>query len=363
MRKNFIDKLVSLMNGSGLDAVLVCPSEELKFLLGFSPMMCERFQGLFIKSDGSVFYLCNVLYTGELKNHFSDMMIYDWFDGDFMPEAVFKVLEKEGLAGKTIGVNSTAPAFSILDIAATAKITFVNAKPLFEEMRIIKAPEELENLRVSASIADKAFTEVIKFIKPGIKEADIRDFMFSTMIKNGGRDPFAIVATGPNSSYGHYLGGERAVESQDVVLLDFGCIYNDMCSDMSRMVFVGGISDEYRKIYEICRKSTEAGEAACFEGAFIPDIDRAAREIIANTEYKKYFDHRLGHGIGYMIHEAPDIKASNPRKLEKGMAFSIEPGINIPGKIGMRVEDIVAITENGTEILNKSTHDLIVTCT
>ena len=360
MRKNYIDKLVSLMNSAGLDAVLVCPSEEMKFLIGFSPMMCERFQGLFIKSDGNIFYICNLLYKGELANRFSDMKIYDWFDGDLMPEAVFKILKKENLAGKTVGVNSTAPAFNILDVALGAKINFINAKPLLEEMRIRKTEEELENLRISASIADKAFSEVIKFIKPGLKEADIRDCLFSAMIKNGGRDPFAIVAAGPNSSYGHYMGSERVVEAQDVVLLDFGCIYNDMWSDMSRMAFVGGITDEHKKLYEICRRSTEAAQAVCAEGAYIPDIDKTARDIIDNAGYKEFFDHRLGHGIGYMIHEAPDIKASNPGKLEKGMAFSIEPGINIPGKIGMRVEDIVAITGNGTEILNKSTHDLII---
>ena len=360
MKKNFIDKLVSLMSSNGLNAILVCPSEEMKFLLGFSPFMCERFQGYFIKSDGSGFYLCNKLYTGELVKAFGDMKILDWLDGEFMADAVCKILEREGLTGKVIGVNSTAPAFSVLDIAAKANIKFVNAKPLFEEVRIIKTSEEIENLRISASIADKAFSEVIKFIKPGIKESDVKEFIFASMIKNGGTKPWALVATGSNSSYGHYMGSERVIETQDVVLLDIGCTYNDMCSDMSRMVFVGGISDENRKIYETCRKSTEAAEAAAVEGAFIPDIDKVAREVIDNTEYGEYFFHRLGHGIGYMGHEAPDIKASNPRKLEKGMCFSIEPGINIPGKVGMRVEDIVAITENGTEILNKATHDLII---
>ena len=360
MKKNFIDKLVSLMKDKGLDAILTCPSEEMKFLLGFSPMMCERFQGLFIKSDGNFFYLCNKLYTGEINHALPNIKVYDWFDGEFMPDAVSGILEKEGLAGKTIGVNSTAPAFSVLDIALKAKVNFVNAKPLFEEMRIIKNAEELENLRVAASIADKAFNEVIKFIKPGMKEAEIKEFLFATMIKNGGSKPWALVATGPNSSYGHYMGSDRVIESQDVVLLDLGCLYNDMCSDMSRMVFVGGISDEYRKIYEICRKATEAAQAAAFEGAFIPDVDKAAREIIDNAGYKEYFIYPVGHGIGYMGHEAPDIKASNPRKLEKGMCFSIEPGINIPGKIGMRIENIVAITDKGAEVLNKATHDLII---
>jgi len=360
IKKRFFDKLVALMNSNGIDAILTAPSEELKFLLGFSPMMCERFQGLFIKKDGNYFYVCNLLYTGELKNAVGDIKVHDWFDGEFMPEAVSKILDKEGLIGKTIGVNSTAPAFSLLDIVDKTKIKLVNAKPLFEEMRIIKTAEELNDLRTSSAIADKAFSEVIKFIKPGMKEGDIKDFLFSTMVKHGGEVTEGIVATGPNSSYGHYMGSDRVVQAQDVVLLDFGCTYNGMWSDISRVVFVGGITDEQRKIYDLCRESTEAGEAACFEGAFIPDIDKASRDILDKAGYKENFDHRLGHGIGYMVHEAPDIKASNPRKLEKGMCFTIEPGINISGKIGMRVEDVIAITDAGAENLNKSTHELII---
>ena len=360
MRKVAIDKLVSLMKDEGMDAVLVSPSEELKFLIGFSPMMCERFQGLFIKNDGSLFYLCNSIYTGELELVLTDHRILTWYDGEFMDEAVHRLLGEEGLLGKKIGVNSTAPGFSLADIAKKSGITFVNARPILEEMRIIKTAKELESLRVSASITDKVFSDVLKFIKPGMKEFDVKNFLLNEMIKHGGTKPWALLASGPNSSYPHYQGSEREIEKQDVVLFDFGCTYNDMCSDMSRMVFVGGVTDEQRKVYEICRKSTEAGEAACFESAFIPDIDKVSRDLIADAGYGEFFTTRLGHGIGFMGHEAPDIKVSNPRKLEKGMAFTIEPGINLPGKFGMRVEDVVAITENGTEILNKSTHDLII---
>ena len=360
LKKVFIDRLVSLINKEGMDAILVCPSEELKFLIGFSPMMCERFQGLFIKSDGSMFYICNLLYADELKHAITGLRIFSWFDGDVMADAVGGILEREGLTGKKVGVNSTAPAFCVLDIAEKTGITFVNAKPYLEEIRIIKPEEDLENLRISASIADKAFDAVIKFIKPGVNEAEIKNFLFSEMEKHGGTKPWALVATGPNSSFPHYLGTDRTVENKDVVLLDLGCSYNDMCSDMSRTVFVGGVTDEQRKVYEICRRSTEAGQAACFEGAFIPDIDKTSRDIIAEAGFGEFFINRLGHGIGYMVHEAPDIKVSNPRKLEKGMCFSIEPGINLPDKFGMRIENIVAISENGTEILNKSTHEMII---
>jgi len=360
MRKEFANKLMDLMKEKNLDAVLVAPSEELKFLVDFSPMMCKRFQGLFIKSDGSYFYLCNLLYTGEMETHLPGVKVYSWFDGDDMAVKVKEILEAEGLLGKTIGVNWSAPAFSILDIAEKTGIKFVNAKPLIEEMRIIKTNEELDNLRKAAAIGDKVFDEILKFVKVGMKEAEIRSFIFAEIGKLGGTKPWAIVARGANSSFPHYGGSDGIIESQDVLLLDFGCTYNDMCSDMSRTIFIGGVTDEQRKVYDLCRKATEAGQKACFEGAFIPDIDKICRDIITEAGYGKYFVTRVGHGIGYMVHEAPDIKASNPRKLEKGMSFSIEPGINLTGKFGMRIENIVAITENGTEVLNKSTHDLII---
>jgi len=360
MKKFHIDKLINLMKSNEMDAVLVCPSEELKFLIGFSPMMCERFQGLFIKSDGDMFYLCNSIYTGELELVLPNTRILTWYDREFMADAVHNLLADEGLHGSKIGVNSSAPGFCLADISEKSGITFTNARPLLEEMRIIKTAEELENIRVSASIADRVFDDVVKFIKPGIKEADIKDFVISEMLKHGGTNPWALIASGVNSSFPHYMGVSRTIESQDVVLLDLGCAYNDMCSDISRMVFVGEPTDEQKKIYEICRKSTEAGEAACFEGAFIPDIEKISRAVIEDAGYGEFFTTRLGHGIGFMGHEAPDIKLSNPRKLEKGMCFTIEPGINLPGKFGMRVEDVVAITENGTEILNKATHEMVI---
>jgi len=360
MKKAYVDKLVSLMEKDGLDALLVCPSEEMKFLIGFTTTMCERFQGFFIKSDGSYFYLCNLIYTGEFEHVFGDLRIVSWFDGEFMTDAVCKLLDAEGLLGKKIGVNSSVPAFWIVELAEKSGITFVNARPLLEEMRIIKTAEELDNLRQSAAIADNAFHATLGFMKPGMTEGEVKEFLFAEMTKQGGVNPWAIVGAGPNSSFPHYRGGAGVIGNPDVVLFDWGCSYNDMCSDCSRMVFVGEPTEEQRKVYDICRRSTEAGEEACFEGAFIPDIDKASRAVIDAEGYSDAFFTRLGHGIGYMGHEAPDIKTSNPRKLEKGMSFTVEPGINLLGRFGMRVEDVVAITENGTEILNKVTHDIII---
>lgn len=360
MNDYYLDKLRKLMKEQSIDAVLVCPSEELNFLMGFTPGMCERFQAMFFKQDGGMFYFSNLLYAGEVNNGFKGKVkIYSWFDGDVMVDKIAEAFKAEGISG-TIGVNSTAQAFNIIAIAEKTGLKFVNAKPLLEEMRIVKNEEELECLRVAAQIADKAYEEVVKFIKPGIKEADIADFLISSMTKHGGGPGFCIVASGENSSYPHYHGKERVITEQDVIILDFGCTYKGLCSDTSRTVFVGGVTDEQRKVYELVRKSNEAGEAAATLGAFIPDIDKASRDIIDAAGYGDTFVNRLGHGIGFMVHEAPDIKSSNPRKLEKGMCFSVEPGIYIAGRFGMRVEDIVIISDKGTEILNKTTHDLVI---
>jgi Xaa-Pro dipeptidase len=153
---------------------------------------------------------------------------------------------------------------------------------------------------------------------------------------------------------------ERVIEEQDMMILDFGCTYNGMFSDMSRTIFVGGITEKQKEIYAIVRAAYEAGAAAAVNGAFVPDVDKAARDIIDNAGYKECFINRLGHGIGYMIHEGPDIKKSNRRNLEPGMAFSIEPGIYIAGDVGMRVENIVMATEDGNEILNHSSKEIII---
>lgn len=178
--------------------------------------------------------------------------------------------------------------------------------------------------------------------------------------EKGADEGFTMVCSGPNSSYPHYNDDQRVIQEKDIIVLDWGCKYYNMCADMSRTVFVGGITEEERKVYEIVRASQEAGEKAAVKGAYIPDVDKAAREIIEKAGYGKYFFTRLGHGIGYSVHEAPDIKASNKRYLEEGMVFSIEPGIYIAGNFGIRIENIVAVTKDGNEVLNKASKEIMI---
>lgn len=363
MRKKYLDRLVGILNNSGMDAILIAPSEEMEFIMGHNTHICERFQALIIKRDGTYFYICNLLTVGEIQDVLGpDIKVYGWFDGDEFTDTVRHAFEEHDLIGKVIGVNSTERAFLVLQIMESIDVKFVNGKPILEEMRMIKDEEEINNLRMAARITDESYEELLSFIKPGIKEIDISNKMNEIFKTKGADEGFTMVCSGPNSSYPHYAGDQRVIQEKDVIILDWGCKYNNMCADMSRTVFVGGISEEEKEIYDIVLKSQLAGEVAAVEGAYIPDVDKASREIIEEEGYGQYFFTRLGHGIGYSVHEAPDIKASNKRNLEKGMVFSIEPGIYIAGKVGMRIENIVAITESGTEILNKASNEIKIIC-
>ncbi len=361
MRIEYLNKLVNIMKKEALDAMLIAPSEEMKFLLGSSTHLCERFQALIVKNDGEYFYICNLLTADEIKEILGEgIKVYSWFDGDGFIDTAKKAFEESGLTGKTIGVNSTERACIILDLMKNIDIKFVNGKPFLEEMRIIKTNEEIKNLRKAAQITDETFSELLKFIKPGMKEADVANFINKTFIEKGAQPGFAMVCSGPNSALPHYASDQRVIQEKDIVLLDYGCIYNSMCADMTRTIFVGGATEDEIKMYEYVLEANIAGESKAVDGAYIPDIDKAARDVVYESGYGDTFVTRLGHGIGYSLHEAPDIKQSNKRYLEKGMAFSIEPGIYRVGEFGIRIEDILVITENGTEILNQASKEIIV---
>ena len=361
MNKKYLDRLAGELGKEEMDAFLICPGEEFKFLTGLNPMFCERFQGLFVKKNGEAFYICNLLYEEELKSALPESIrIYSWVDGENMTDVVNEVLTSQGLLGGRIGVNSTAQGFNLLEIASKMKVDFVNGKPLLEKIRMIKDRDELDCLRYSAGIADKVFEKVLDIIRPGVSEKEIQDFLMENMVSLGGDTPECIVGCGANSSYPHYSDNKGVVKDRDIVLLDYGCTYRGLYSDMSRTVFVGKPDSKLKECYELVLRANEEAEAMVTEGAYVPDIDRKAREVLDEKGYAHTLINRLGHGIGYTVHEAPDIKQSNKIKLMKGMAFSIEPGIYIGGEFGIRIEDIMIVNEEGRgERLNKATKELI----
>lgn len=362
MNKELVAKLSKQLRDDGVSAIMIAPGSDMVFLLGHKPLLCERYQALYVKDDESYFYICNALYVDEMVDILGeDCKIYSWHDRDGFSAVVHTALEENGLLGKKIAINGNVRAFNLVKILENTKFEPVNGKDYLELTRIIKTPEELENLRKSSLIADKAFEGVLKVIKPGVTEKEINDEIKRLCMENGADYSWGgIVAVDGHAAMPHYMGNGGVVGEHAVVLMDFGCIYKGMFSDTTRTVIVGKATEREKELYNIVLQANLAGEAAAKNGAYVPDVDGAARKVIEDAGYGPQFNHRLGHGIGYDEHEAPYIHGDNKIHLAPGMAFSCEPGIYIKDEIGIRIEDVVIINEKGeTEVLNKSTKELI----
>ncbi|MBP3399949.1 MAG: aminopeptidase P family protein [Erysipelotrichaceae bacterium] len=361
INRDLIQKLAEMLKNEHVDALMAAPGHDLVFLLGHSPYLCERFQTLVITAKGEAFYICNRLTEAEAIGFMDGNKVYQWMDSEGFTETVKKAFEEHNLIGKRIAVNGTVRAFNLIKLMETFEFTPVNGKHYLEMTRIIKTPEELENLRISSQIVDKAFEDIIHFIKPGMSEKDIKNEL-ARLCMHYGADAFmgGIVAVDANAANPHYFGDSAIIGEHAVVEMDYGCTYKGMFSDITRTVIVGKATDREKEIYNLVLKANLAGEAAAVNGAWIPDVDMAARKVIEEAGYGYEFNHRLGHGIGYAGHEAPYIHGDNKMHLAPGMAFSCEPGIYIRNEIGVRIEDVVIINEKGeTEVLNKCTKELV----
>ncbi len=228
--------------------------------------------------------------------------------------------------------------------------------------RAVKEDWELELMRKAQDITDKTFADMCKLIKPGVSEKELAAELIYRLSKNGADGPAfdPIVVTGANTSMPHGVPGDTLVKEGDFVTLDFGAAYRGYCSDMTRTVAVGYATEEMQKVYNTVLKAQEAGLAATRAGVPGKDIDGAARQVIRDAGYGAYFGHGYGHSLGIEIHEAPNPNPSNAEAMPAGAVCSAEPGIYLPDKFGVRIEDAVRITDSGCENLTHSPKHLIV---
>jgi Xaa-Pro aminopeptidase len=239
--------------------------------------------------------------------------------------------------------------------------SFAAAGEALPLLRAVKDPEEIERLRAAGSAADAAFADVIDLPFTGRSETELAAELDRLLIEHGHqRVDFTIVGSGPNGASGHHEPGERRIAPGDAVVMDFGGVQDDYCSDITRTVFVGEPTDEQREVYAIVRAAQQAAFEAVRPGVSAQDVDRAARTVITEAGYGDRFVHRTGHGIGLEIHEPPYIVEGNATRLEQGMTFSDEPGIYLEGRFGVRIEDQVVVTLQGAERLNEASRDLTI---
>ena len=254
----------------------------------------------------------------------------------------------------------TVAEFMEYEQKLNAKLVPYNAK--IAGFRGVKEPYELEKMRKAQAITDAAFAEILGRVKVGMTEKELCAELIYCLLKNGGEglsfDP--IVVSGPNTSLPHGVPGDRKIQEGDFVTMDFGVLYGGYCSDMTRTIAVGYVTDEMEKVYKTVLKAQTAAIAASRPGMTGSDIDKVARDVITEAGYGQYFGHGYGHSLGLEIHESPNCNPKGTQAMVAGNVTSAEPGIYLPGQFGVRIEDVIIFTEDGCENITKSPKDLIV---
>lgn len=358
-----LEQLTQAMKTAGLDGLIIPPSGDMHYFIGFNPGGCERFQALFVTTRG-VFCVTNELYREDMATALPENTpVYAWHDSGDFHSAIQRGFNEHGLTQSLIGINEAVRGVDLMALQTLFPgCRFTDAAPVLSGCRIIKTPEEIRQMKTAGRHADGAVEAVKAFIRPGITERDIKNRIIEYFAHHNLMPAFTpIVASGVNNSRPHYNRGDRTLTPRDVIIIDLGCIVDGYCSDTSRTLFLSQPNEREKEIYKIVKQAFEAAARRARQGVAAGDVDKAAREVITCAGFGEYFINRTGHGIGTDVHEAPYIRGGSTRVLAPGMAFSIEPGIYIPGEVGMRIEDIFIINESGeAESLNHSSRELTV---
>jgi Xaa-Pro aminopeptidase len=345
----------------GLAAVLITPSPDYSYLLGYRPPALERFTCLVLTATGvPVLVLPRLeepLARHQLDELTDDVALLAWDETDDPFRLVRGLLE--GSTGH-IGVQDQMWARFVLRLrAALDPLDLVEAGPTVEALRRVKTADEIDRLRAAAAAADEAMGAITAERLSGRTEAEVSARIHELLLEAGhDTADFAIVGSGPNSASPHHEPGSRVIGPGEAIVLDIGGTRAGYWSDTTRTAFVGEPPADFVALYEVLRQAQDAACRAVVPGATAETIDNAARTIIEEAGFGDRFIHRTGHGIGIELHEEPYLVSGNREPLEPGNAFSVEPGIYIDGEWGARIEDILVCTADGGERLNQSSREL-----
>ena len=358
-----ITKVQNLMRLDNVDALLLSVGADLPYFIGYEAMPLERLTMLIIRDEGNPTLVIPKLERARVTERPTIFNIREWGETEDPIEIVATALT--GSVRVAIG-DTTWTRFTIELLKRMPSIDLLRANPITSQLRSIKSTEELERLQQAASAVDKIAYRLqngqIELI--GKTEKQISEELGRQIISEGhSKVNFAIVAAGENAASPHHEAGERRIQKSEIVLCDFGgTMYGDdgvgYCSDVTRCVWTGNPPQEFVEMYGVLQEAQRKQVQEATHGTPAQQVDRVGRQIISAAGYGEFFVHRTGHGIGVEAHEEPYIVEGNIDPIRSGNVFSIEPGIYIPQKWGIRLEDIVAVTESGPLPLNTVNHDL-----
>lgn len=352
---NRIENLLIKLDEKNMDAIIVYGEMNRRYLSGFTGS-----SGYLYVSKNRRAMLTDFRYMEQSREQCVGYEIIDHGDLGVI-ETLNQLIKEDGT--KRIGFEPNGVTYSqYMELKkALNEIELVEATELVEEIRMIKDDQELAVIKHAAAIADKAFEHILPFLKVGISERDIALEMEYFMKKNGA-DKLSfdtIVASGKHSSLPHAHPTGKKLEVGDFLTMDFGCIYEGYCSDMTRTVVIGKANEKQKEIYNTVLRAQEAALAFLKAGLLGRDVDQVARAIIDGAGYKEYFGHGLGHSLGLEVHENPRLSPKGFTKLRANMMVTVEPGIYIPNFGGVRIEDLVCVTEGGYDNYTHSNKSLL----
>ncbi|MFE7903553.1 aminopeptidase P family protein [Streptomyces albogriseolus] len=355
-----MDRAARQAADAGLAGLLVAPGPDLVWLTGYAPpAVTERLTLLVLAAGREPVLVVPTLEApdAEKATGAPALALRDWTDGKDPYALTAALLDAQG----RFGVSDNAWALHLLGLQKTLPGTsYVSLTEALPMLRAVKDAAELERLAAAGAAADAAFEEIRNVRFSGRRESEVAADLAALLRRFGhSQVDFTIVASGPNGANPHHEAGDRRIERGDMVVLDFGGLRDGYGSDTSRTVHVGEPTEEERRVHDLVREAQEAGFRAVRPGAACQDVDRAARAVIADAGYGEYFIHRTGHGIGVTTHEPPYMIEGEEQPLVPGMCFSVEPGVYLPGRFGVRIEDIVTVTEEGGRRLNDTERGMV----
>ncbi|MFF9280224.1 M24 family metallopeptidase [Streptomyces griseosporeus] len=356
-----MERAVTAAADAGLAGLLVAPGPDLVWLTGYAPTaVTERLTLLVLTPDRDPVLVVPALEAPDAAKAAgaSALTLRDWTDGKDPYAATAALLDARG----RYGISDTTWALHLLALqSALPDSGYASLTDALPMLRAVKDAAELDLLAAAGAAADRAFEEIRTMRFAGRRETEVGADLADLLRRFGhSQVDFTIVGSGPNGANPHHEVGDRVIEHGDMVVLDFGGLKDGYGSDTTRTVHVGEPTEEERRVHDIVRAAQEAGFAAVRPGAACQDVDRAARAVITDAGYGEYFIHRTGHGIGVTTHEPPYMIEGEEQPLVPGMCFSVEPGIYLPGRFGVRIEDIVTVTEDGGRRLNNTTREMVI---
>jgi Xaa-Pro aminopeptidase len=343
-----------------LDALLVAQPENRRYLSGYTAQdtsIAESSGVLLIPVAGTPF-----LFT-DSRYHLQALDEAAGFEVMLYPRGLLVLLEKllPRLAIRRLAFESHYflhhTALTLMKTAAAIRVETVPLIGFVERLRVVKSQEELKAIRRAVRLNEKVFQEVVVGLRPGRREREVALQLETLMRQKGAERPSfeTMVASGPNGALPHAVPSDRKLQTGEPIIIDMGLVLDGYCSDMTRTVVLGEPDAKTVELFRIVRQAQLAGIKRIRAGVTAREVDRAARQVIADAGYGDYFGHGLGHGVGLAVHEAPSLNRRNRKQLRTGMVATVEPGIYLPDWGGIRLENMVTVTESGHELLNTDT--------